>query len=158
MLCSSSHGSRQCIAFVFKGAFTAMRCSRRQSTWDMLTKFNWLICFWSHRVHSCGVCTLLLHLQYVEGTIAVFGGSVRDARLQRYKNFNRHTSKMGGFFILVFTPEFLSAGNGIGKGLLTKVAEVTMCFPYHSFLLFNVWQQTVVPAVVLTEEPCTVLR
>lgn len=45
------------------------------------------------------------------------------------KNLNWPTSEMWSqFFILVFTSEFPFTGNGIGKGLLSKVAEVRMCF------------------------------
>lgn len=52
-----------------------------------------------------------------------------DFRGKGKKNLNRPTSEMlSQFFILVFTSEFPFPGNGIGKGLLSKVAEVRMCF------------------------------
>lgn len=81
--------------------------------------------FFPCRVHSRGLRALLLHLQHLEGTITVLGGSLCDARLQRYKNATSSTSKMLCKFHFS-SSKFLSAGNGIGKALLSKVAEVRM--------------------------------
>ncbi len=36
-----------------------------------------------YRIHSYWICPLLLHLQYMERTVNIFGGPVCDARIQR---------------------------------------------------------------------------
>lgn len=57
-----------------------------------------------HRVHGRRLRPLLLHLQHVESSGATSGGSVRDARIQRW-NLNvdqaqrkRHTARTSSFF------------------------------------------------------------
>lgn len=42
-----------------------------------------LVSFCPYRIHSCRIRPFFLHLQYMGGTVSVFGGPVRDARIQR---------------------------------------------------------------------------
>lgn len=81
------------------------------------------------RTYKDRLCTLLLFLQLVDRQGCLYGGFVRHARVQRYSTKNRHVLIAGEQIEFVLMPVVNSgvclSGKGIGKALMSKVAQVS---------------------------------